>query len=268
MFKVVVAASSGWSYVRQGFKAFGQFPELRPLVVLPLVVNFSVLLLLLSFFSWKFNDLFDWMLAILPEFELAGEGFLIGLLNVFLLGLFYIFKAFAWLLLLIMTILCFFLMAAVINAPFHDLIAERVERRCAIRPAEEQTLGQLLASTPRLMFNELKKAVFFLLVPLLLLVLNLVPGFGSLVYVVAVNVTTAWIQGYVYTDFAMVRHGYGFREGLRFALGNPAALISFGVPTLVPFFVFFCSPALVAGGTLLFLDRTGNLRRGDEEAQL
>ena len=102
------------------------------------------------------------------------------------------------------------------------------------------------------LFN--KQLIFFVIVPLFLLLINFVPLIGSLIYTILANLFVAWDMGFNYVSYPMSRKLIPFREQLRFGVKNKFRLIGFGIPLMIPFFNLLFAPLFVVGGTLLYLD--------------
>ncbi len=174
----------------------------------------------------------------------------------------------AWLLwvlaVLITAILVFFTFTAIgvlIASPFNDLLSERTEETLAGKRHEEPfVLRAFLADSRRIVINEGKKIILFVLGMALLLFLNLIPGLGPFLYSLLSLLFTIFFLVVEYTGYVLVRRRLSFRDQRRFILSRPFLMLGFGSGVLcllaVPFLQFFCIPLAVIGATQLCHETT------------
>jgi CysZ protein len=93
---------------------------------------------------------------------------------------------------------------------------------------------------------------------LLLLLLNLIPGFGPLLYAVLAPLFTLFFLVIEYLGFVLVRKQVGFSRQQRYVLGRPLLMAGFGcgvfILLAIPLVQFFCIPLAVSGATLLWCE--------------
>lgn len=144
----------------------------------------------------------------------------------------------------------------IIAAPFNDLLSEQVEKRLTGKslqgPADMR--GQLL-QTLRAVVVEARKMLVFLLGLALLFAFNIVPGLGSVIYVLLAACWTIFFLAAEYTGYVFARKGFSFQEQKQIILGNSGLMAGFGFGIFcvlaVPFVQFFTIPLGVIGATLL-----------------
>jgi CysZ protein len=151
------------------------------------------------------------------------------------------------------------LSASVIAAPFNDALSEAVEELRSGRTALGWRPLRVLKDVVRSVGLELSKWLIYAAVMGPLLILNwLLPGPGSLLYIVVGAGITALFFAVDYLDFAAARHDLSVRERAAFARSHLAAVMGLGsciwLLLFIPLVNLFFMPAAVAGATLLFLD--------------
>lgn len=153
------------------------------------------------------------------------------------------------------------LLTNVIAAPFNDLLSEEVEHLRTGRKGPPFTLQVLLRDSVRTIGLEaLKMAIYFVIMAPLFIASNFVP-FGQVVYSIFGFFFTALYFALDYIDWPASRRNRSttYRFGLltehfmpMFGFGSGVWLFLF-IPLVNLLFI----PAVVAGGTLLFLELEG-----------
>jgi CysZ protein len=166
-------------------------------------------------------------------------------------------------LLLLMTTLvvlyfAFLILGTVIAAPFLDVLAQRVEELTSDQAPEERTtfLGALRAVGNSIV-DELQKLAFFLAVQIVLFLLGLMPLLTPFT-VIATTLFTMLFLPLEYAGFAMDHRHMRFPQRRTLIWQYRWLMLGFGAAAfltmLIPLLNFICLPALVVGGTLLFLE--------------
>jgi len=111
---------------------------------------------------------------------------------------------------------------------------------------------------------EAKKMWIFVVVMLLILPLNLVPGVGNSLYTVLAVTLTLFFLSFEYLGFVMVRKRKFFREQKDYILARKFLMLGFscGVMAIlaIPFFQLLCIPLAVIGVTRLWCEEEGLVR--------
>lgn len=149
--------------------------------------------------------------------------------------------------------------ASVIAAPFNDALSEAVEVIAAGGTAAPFSLSRMLRSLGRTLGLELGKWLLYAAIMGPLLILNwLLPGPGSLLYLVAGTSITALFFAVDYLDFSASRHDFTLRQRARLTRTHLRSAMGLGLGIWVLLFIpvvnLLFMPAAVAGATLLFLD--------------
>lgn len=144
-----------------------------------------------------------------------------------------------------------------LGAPWYGKLSEEIE---TARTGRLQTIEVgLVPEIGRAVAYELKKLTLTLVLTVGLLLLNLLPGLGT---VAAGTLWIAWTASIVCMDFldaAVERRRPRFRRKLGLVWGNLPATAGFGLVCLglvsIPLINLLAIPVCVAAGTLFFCDR-------------
>lgn len=240
----------GTQHIGLGFRYLWQFPRLIPYALLPMILQLVVLVSLLALFGSQFSDLFHWLSGWVQVWHVDNpDGIWMKTLNFFLCGATELLRILVFVVGLIFVSIAGFLIGMILTSPLNDLLSEKTEATVRTPQSEPFTLRYLW----RLIRGEVLKAIFLILIPLVLLVLNLVPVIGTVAYVILSALFGMWAMGIAYVDYPLSRATPGFGPRLAFYRHNFSALCGFGVIFFIPFFNFIFSSPLVVGSTLLYL---------------
>ena len=192
---------------------------------IPLVCGIGIFAALWDVFLSYEETVIGWIL-----FE-PGEGFFSNLL-------FYICKFFVYLGLLGVSLLSCLLFTNVLSAPVYEWVSIAVEKDLT-GSVREVGVWEAICLIP----EEIKKVFFILVISIVLL---LIPGLNVLSIFV-----TAFLVGWDFYDYPLVRRGVRFRQRLEFVSKDMWAVMGFGMWLVIPFVQFFMMPLAVAGGTIL-----------------
>jgi CysZ protein len=235
-------------------------PHLRGYVAIPILVNFVIGIILyggLLFFGWESVDYLSVSLSHWLDSLIANLPAWLGFLDYLIIGI-------GWLLRLLLVVALFlltgFLLAqfgVLLGAPWYGQLSEQLEK---------QRTGQvsivevgIVRDIGRAILYELKKLVLAVGVALPLLLLNLVPGIGTLAATVGGIILAATFVCLDFLDAPLERRRLRFREKLRILFRSLPASASFGLVCLglvsIPLLNLVTVPLCVASGTLFFCDR-------------
>lgn len=243
----------GWQAVGRGIHFLIRHPRLWGWALLPLAIQLVVFSVLITLLVEHFDTLFGWLTHYFSATPAASDAtwwqVAIGWLAQLASG---VARLLAWVLATLILFFCSYLVGAIIAGPFNDLLSERTEALAG------GTMPDLPACTwwqtgLRSVRAEIVKALFFLLAPLALLLLHLIPVIGNLLYIPIVGLFEMWATGFACVDYPMARRNWSARQRLAFARSHAASLASFGVIFWIPGALILCAPALVVGGTLLYM---------------
>jgi CysZ protein len=214
-----------------------------------ILIPFSINLVVFSLAIYLGLDFFDYFISQhIPQ----GEAWYWFLLNYLL-----------WIIAILLTaVLVFFSFAVVgslIASPFNDILSEKTEGILTDKHNEEPfSFTIFLQDARRTLFDESKKILLFVLAMALLLLLNLVPGVGSLLYPILSAGLTIFFLIVEYTGYTFARKHLPFKEQRGYIFRNKSLLFGFGTGLLlvlaIPLFQFLCIPLGVVGGTRICFD--------------
>lgn len=245
--------ATGTRYVLTGFRYLWQYPRLIPYALLPTLVQLAVLVALLSFFGSRFGDFFHMLSSWVQVWHVqTPDTIWLKTVNFFLWGFTELFRIVVFIIGLIFVSIAGFVVGMILTSPLNDLLSEKTE--ATIRTP--QTLPFTLSYLWHLIRGELLKSVFLVFLPILILVLNLIPVIGTIIYVILSSAFGMWAMGIAYIDYPVSRVQTGFRGRFKFYWQHFSAISGFGVIFFIPFFNFIFSSPLVVGSTLLYLRLT------------
>lgn len=244
----------GFGYIRKGFGLFFRHRRLWWYAIIPTIINLLFLILLFFLLSHYFGDLTGWIFGSGQDNALADPGFFAKVWGGTLTALIYIAKAIIFIILLIFLLVVTFIFSMILAGPFNDVLSERVEQIVTGGGEIPFSWNYFAKSIWRSIVVELQKAGFFLTIPLLLLILNIIPVLGSVIYLILASLFAAFDIGFNFMDYPMSRKLWTFRQRIRLGWSNRYYLVGFGSIALIPFFPYIFSAPLVVGGTLLFED--------------
>ena len=222
--------------------------ELWSSVFWPIVINLTLFAFTLYFFLTQGSALFssawakpallvwyDWLLALLWYLSYALTLALAGVL----------------------AYVSSMVVGGVLASPFNDALSDKTERillgeRFSPGPEEPFIKGMLKSALSSAITASLYIGVMG---PLLLL--NLIPGIGSVAYTLIGGVVGGYFLALEYSDTLLARRDYSFKRKLELVYAERPFTIGFGVGTslslAIPLLNFFCLPLAVMGGTAVGL---------------
>lgn len=255
---------TGATYPLKALKLFYHNPPLRGYIILPVIVNIIVGISL--YFGLVLpglnqidktvlilgNQIDEWV-ANLPQWlhyldilaNILGWLLRVGLVTGLLLIIGFLLLQFG----------------GIFGAPWYGQLSEKVEELQTGQPAvlPPQTLTSSIQDIGRAILYELKKIGLQILIGLPLLLLNFIPGFGTLLFTIGGIALASTIVCLDFLDSPMERRRFRFRDKLKMILRTfPAsgsfALVCFGL-VVIPFLNLLAIPVCIAAGTMFFCDR-------------
>ena len=215
-------------------------PRLWLLALAPFLIN---VLLFALFFWFSFPRFQSWLEAFLPR----GNEWWWRIL-------FYLLVVLMTLFLLVIMVYIFAMVGRVLAAPFLELLTQRVEREHDAGGVIEMGF---LKSIGRAFLQESKKFVLFALLMLLLMLLNLIPGLGSILYALLAFLVASFFLASDFLDYPLERRGLSLSQKLSYLRGLGPTGLAFGASCLVlgmiPILNLALLPLAAVGGVLLYL---------------
>ena len=236
--------SQGFFYPFRAAKFIRNHPVLLKYIIVPFLINFVVLSLAVFWGLSFFNSV---VVHYIPQ----GDAWYWVILSYFL-----------WALAILMTmILVFFgftVTGAIIASPFNDILSEKTEEILTGIINEEPFVFKIfLKDALQTVMDESKKIFIFVILMLLLLPLNLIPG-GTLPYSILSVLLTVFFLVVEYTGYVFYRKHLTFHDQRRFIFSQKFLMLGFGTGIMgvlaVPFLQFLCIPLGVVGATQLWHD--------------
>lgn len=232
------------------FRAAGfikSHPRLLKFIIIPFLINVVVLS---GAVYWGLSFFNSVAVNYIPQ----GEAWYWAILSYFLWTL-------AVLITMVLVFFGFTVTGAIIASPFNDILSEKTEGILTGIPNDEPFVFKVfLKDAIQTVLDESKKIIIFVILMLLLLPLNLLPG-GSLPYSVLTILLTVFFLVVEYTGYVFYRKHLTFRDQRRFIFSEKFLMLGFGTGVMgilaVPFLQFFCIPLGVVGATRLWFDISG-----------
>jgi CysZ protein len=236
---------AGLTYPFRAFAVLASAPRLWRYVAIPVVVNLVVGATLYAGLLFGGFRLVDATVASLPEWAAFVSVLLRALL---VLGL------------LIGTGFVLVRFGVVLGAPWYSQLSAQLETlRLGGLPEYGGGTGAALRDLGRAVAFELKKLLLVLVVGLVLLLLNVIPGAGTVLATAGGIVLGAVIACLDFFDYPLERRLLSFRQKLGIIRRTLPASAGFGLVCLglvsIPFVNLLAIPLCVVAGTLFFCDR-------------
>jgi CysZ protein len=240
----------GFSYIKRGFQFFLKNRKLWLYAAVPTAINLLILAALIALLAHYYGDLTGWIFGS-ENVASADVGFFVKVWHGFLGALIYIAKVLIFIILLVLLFITTFIFSLILTEPFNDALSEKVEQLITGKEIPFNW-NYFVKSISRSVIVGLQKAAFFLSIPLLLLLINIIPLVGSIIYLVLANLFAAFDIGFNFTDYPMSRKLWSFNKRMKTAWAKKYYFVGFGIIVLIPLFPYFFAAPLVTGGTLMF----------------
>lgn len=256
----------GVTYPFKALIIFIKNPRLIKYIAIPILVNIILAIALYSgllYFGWQIvdgvqGDLTQWLdraIADLPQW--------LGFLTYLVSGLIIFVRFLLVIMLLIATGFVLTQFGVLLGAPWYGQLSEQLEK---LRTGKVELIElNIVSDLGRAILYELKKLVLIALVGILLLIINLFPGAGTLISTVGSFTLTTVIVCMDFLDSCLERRRLKFRQKLGVVFKSLPASGSFGLVCLglisIPLVNLITIPLCVASGTLFICDRVRLPRR-------
>lgn len=246
---------TGFSYPLRALRLFQKHPSLRPYVLIPLAINIVLGLALYSFGAWWGLQIVDsWTTRLIDWLEPAWLDIAVQVLRPVIQGILVV-------LLFIVLGLVLLQFGGILGSPFYGQLSEKLEilRAGKLEAPESIGVGTIFVDIWRAILFELKKILLLAVLSIPLLLLNLLPGTGTLAATIGGIAIAALLVCLDMLDAPLERRRLKFRQKLGIVLRTlPAsgsfALISLGLVS-IPLMNLLAIPLCVSAGTLFFCDR-------------
>jgi CysZ protein len=155
----------------------------------------------------------------------------------------HIIKFVLYVLLLVVMFYTFIILSNIIASPVYDHISSRYER--VVIRGDKSTEDSLNSHMLRVIWEEAKKALFAIAIPLLLI---LIPVIGPILSFITASVLIAWD----YVDYSLSRKTPFFKDRFQLVWGHKMTFLGFGIPLVIPFLGLLVLPFAILGATILY----------------
>ncbi len=230
-------------------RAFGFIRRQRGLwwlALLPFLINLA----LFSFLIWLgYTYLGAWLEGLLP----AGSGW-------WWQALAYLLMVLLALALLALGVYLFAVVGAIVAAPFLEMLTVKTERLAPGMPPGAPPMDSgIMRDIWRVIKQSLMRLALFGLIMLPLLLLNLIPGLGGLIYSGLAWLVTSFFLALEFIDYPLDRRGLSLGQKMAYVRSMGWGWLGFGsavlVMGLVPVLNFALLSLAAVGGTLLYLQK-------------
>jgi CysZ protein len=251
---------AGLSYPLQALVVFKRHPSLLKYITIPIAINLVVFLTAYSGFLFLgFDIVSDSMLSLDNWLDraIANLPAWLSILDYLVVGLAFLARLLLILGLFLITGFVLTQFGIVLGAPWYGQLSEQLEkiRTGKIEIVEVGVVGDV----GRALLFELKKLVLLAAIGLPLLLINFLPGLGSLISTIGGLCLTATIVCLDFFDAALERRRLSFRKKLSIILKSLPATAGFSAICLglisIPVLNLLTIPLCVASGTLFVCDR-------------
>jgi CysZ protein len=251
---------TGASYPLRALGVFQKSPHLLRFLLVPIGLNCVIgigLYLGLLFPAW--DALTDLMATLTHQLDtlIANLPAWLSLLDYAILGLGWLLRLLLVLGLFLVSGFIFLQFGVILGAPWYGQLSEQMEK---LRTGKVEIVQiHIIQDIWRAILFEFKKIALWLAIALPLLLVNFIPGLGSIVASIGGISLTAAIAGLDFLDGPSERRRFSFRQKLSFIWKTLPASASFSLVCLIlssiPLVNLVTIPICVASGTLFWCDR-------------
>ena len=250
----------GATYPFRALIVFIENPQLIKYIAMPILVNIVVAIALytsLLYFGLQIVDGVQGDITIWLEQQIANLPQWLAFLRYGASGLTLVLRLLIGIVLFVATGFLLTQFGVLLGAPWYGQLSEKLEK---YRTGKVELIELNIASgLGRAILYELKKLVLIALVGIPLLLVNFIPGIGTLVSSVGSLTLTTTIVSLDFLDSCLERRRFKFRQKLKTVFKCLPASASFGLVCLglisIPLLNLVTIPLCVASGTLFICDR-------------
>ena len=219
--------------------------SLLPLALFPVIIN---TILYTVFLAVSLKYFYGWLTGLLPQSEAWYWAVLLYVLMI-------LFGA----ALILAVVFTFTAVANILASPFNDALSAKTEELATGRQDDRSfSLAAVIKEAGRTVVEELKKIAFYLAAIAVLLLVNMVPLVGPVLYSVLFGLLTILWLALSFLDYSFARHEMRLKDKLGFIKKSFRPSFGYGlgltVSLAIPFFNLIALPAAVVGGTLLYVE--------------
>jgi CysZ protein len=248
------------SYPLRAIRMLQKNPRLWGYLITPIFVNLVLGIGIYSagiYFGWQFLEQLTLTVSVWADQWVATLPQWLGFVTYFVVGMAWVLRVILIMGLLVITGFILSQFGVLLGSPWYGQLSEQLEK---IRTGNTVTIEVgIVRDIGRAIAFELKKIILGVGFGLFLLLLNFIPGVGTLGASVGGVLITAVLTGLDFLDAPSERRRFRFRRKLRILFTSLPASGSFAVVCLglvsIPLVNLVTIPICVAGGTLFWCDR-------------
>lgn len=245
--KQTLSAASGFLYLIRGLRLIFSSWGLFKYAIAPIIVNTALFIIFFLSFNTIAYYISSWV------FEQSSQQWYWVVISTLAGGVLFVVSILA-------VLFGFVAVGLIIASPFNDMLSAAVERELTGKLEEARLPFVQWAGT--LIKSESKKITIFLLCQGALLILNLIPVVGQVLFVILNPLFIAFVMAYEFSGYILDRRGLDFNAKRGYILAAPGLTMGFGaavgITLLIPLAHFFLMPAAVAGGTAMVVENSEN----------
>lgn len=240
--KPVADAVQGFLFLPRGLGYLVSHSDLWPYAVLPLVINIAIIALLGGLAFFFFPEIRSLIWDRPDNFFLEIAWFLLNVVLVIAM--------------LFVLFLLFIFLSGVIAGPFNSKLARYTRESLTGRKLDPA--GGFYIDVIITLVNEVKKLVYFTLLQIAILPLNLIPGIGSVAYAVIGGYLTFVFLAYAFLEKSIESENWviSMKQRRQYLRSRRWAVLGFGAAAslifVIPFLNIFLAPVAVVGAAMLY----------------
>lgn len=162
-------------------------------------------------------------------------------------------------LLALISIVLYSVTGGIVTAPFNDPLAGRVEAIITGRSFEEKfTVSGMVRDLVRVFSSVIKLLIIIVIFNVVILLLNLIPVIGSVLYAVLGFLSGMFFLGFGFIEFPLDRRKLGFSQKLKIAWRYRFLTVGIGtgfwIQAFIPIIGFLSLNLSAVGATRLYVD--------------
>ena len=242
----------GFNYFRRGYLLIQKNPKLWWFALPSIIVYLPVFFIFLSYFPSLILGIGKGLMQM--AFSLWQCGIL-GMLAVIVAILFIILTLFVALI-IIVTLL---FIATIVASIFNDILSEQTEIvYIGLKTTKHVPINKIPYKYLFIIGTEFKKFGFYLIVQMVLLLFNIIPFFGQIIYSLLGGIFTIYFIGFEYIDYRLSRRLMTFKQKWNLCLAHKWRVFGYGFAVslflLIPFINVVVMGISVVGATLITID--------------
>ena len=239
MFQLIAAFSRGVGFHKKGVLFGFQNPSFLLLSMLPFVITLFLYGIGFYFFS---ENVETW----LQRLWHLDPGRSAGVMGWLYWAYIHVVKFLLYCLLLVVVFYTFIVISNIVASPFYDFISTKYEKQTLVGGVESESYLTISASSViRIVFEEVKKALFAAAVPIGLV---FVPMIGPVLSFFSASVLISWD----FVDYSLARRSPFFSSRLKAIWRHKFFLFGYGCPLVIPFLGLLVLPFAILGATILY----------------